>query len=181
MKTTACALGILMLAAAPAAAAPTQEDSGASASAGTQDPAADVTRPPSDPETASSDADTKEDAATNVEDSYPSRDMLDDVQAVIDSVRSKTAMPQDPLSHLSSQGSVHVVPISDLEGNDAYHAQSLTEVLRENAEVIAGIRDQIRLNIFARRALESAGFTAEDILTWETAGTEDVTIIVDDR
>lgn len=111
----------------------------------------------------------------------PSREMLHDFQTVIDSVRSKTPRPKDPLAHLDSEAEVTILPISRLEGGDAYHAQSLEEALEENQEIIVQLRDQIRMNIHVVRALESEGFTADDVLTWETAGTDDVTVVVDDR
>jgi len=180
MKPTTHILGVALLAAAPVAAAPTQEDIDAREPADIEVPRGDVVEKviptPSDRDR----TDTR-DAADMGPVPDLSREMLDDIQAVIDSVRSKTAMPDEPLSHLASEASVHILPISGLEGHQAYHAQTLREVLRENHEIIADIRDQIRLNIFAMRALQDEGFAAEDVLTWETAGTDDVTIVVDDR
>jgi len=110
----------------------------------------------------------------------PSQEVFDDVQAVIASARSKTPMPDDPLDHLSAESEVHVLPVSTLEGAEEFHALPLSEVLRENSGILAEARDQIRLNIFVDRALEDAGYTIDDVVTWETAGTDDVTIVVDD-
>ncbi|MGR3455769.1 hypothetical protein [Pseudooceanicola sp.] len=128
-----------------------------------------------------------EDATAQVEEERPrdpvpdpSQEMFDDVQAVIASARSKTPMPDDPLDHLDAESEVHVLPVSTLEGTEAFHALPLSEVLRENREILEEARDQIRQNIYVNRALESAGYTLADVVTWETAGTDDVTIVVDD-
>lgn len=145
---------------------------------------ADVTIPrgeivePADPGEGVSRKDTLEAEGTGPD---PSLVMFDDMQAVIDSVRSKTPMPEEPLAHLDGQKEVHVLAVSELPGQDAYHAQTLDEVLRDDHEAIAAIRDEIGLNIYAVRALNGAGFSPDDVLTWETAGTDDVTIVVDDR
>jgi len=114
-------------------------------------------------------------------DNGQSEEMLSNVQAVIASVRSQSTMPDEPLSHLRSTEEVRIVPFSSLPGQDEPHSPTLDEALSENAEAIAAIRGEIGSNIYAMRALEADGMTADDVLTFETAGTQQVTIIVDDR
>ncbi|WP_375175025.1 hypothetical protein [Pseudooceanicola sp.] len=111
----------------------------------------------------------------------PSLAMFDDRQSVIDSVRSKTAMPDDPLSHLQTKENVRILELSELEGADTYHLQTLDEVLQENRATIDEIRRQARANIFVVRAFEDEGYPVGKTLTWETAGTAIVTFVVDDR
>ncbi|EAQ02268.1 hypothetical protein OB2597_19336 [Pseudooceanicola batsensis HTCC2597] len=177
--TTTFLTGLGTLAIGTAVAAQTQQDIEAQEPADIEIPRGEVVEEvvPTPPEDA---AQENSETAERGPEPDPSREMFDDMQAVIDSVRSKTAVPQDPLAHLETVAEVHILPVSDLEGTQDYHAQSLREVLRENREIIADIRSQIGLNIFAVRALESEGYAAEDVLTWETAGTDDVTIVVDD-
>lgn len=117
----------------------------------------------------------------------PSVAMLGSVRQVIDSIRSKTAMPQNPLEYLEDTDNVQIIPFSALEGMDRDYDvtvrgdKSVDQALRENRETIFRIRDQLRTNFAAMRALETAGFTADQVLTWETSGTALLAIVVDDR
>lgn len=130
---------------------------------------------------------SEEELAKYWSDVDPSVIMLDSVRQVIDSIRSKTVMPQKPLEHLQKPSNVRIILFSDLQGKDrAYDVtargeKTVDEVLWENRETILKIRDQLRVNFAAVRALDAAGFTADQVLTWETAGTELLAIVVDDR
>ena len=107
--------------------------------------------------------------------------MLDTVPALIESIRSKTATPEQPLAHLETARHVVIIPFTTLEGSGRDHDLTVNEALRQNAGTIREIRDQIRLNVHAVRALEAEGYSADQVLTWESSGTEVLAIVVDDR
>lgn len=108
-------------------------------------------------------------------------EMLDTLRSVVDSIRSKTAMPERPFAHLGRDEEIHIIPISAVEERDPGAEMTLDEALAENREAIDAIRDQVRLSIHAVEALEAEGYAADQVLTWEFAGTEDLAIVVDDR
>ena len=108
-------------------------------------------------------------------------EMLTTRRAVIDSIRSKTAMPERPFAHLDETEEIRIISLSTVETTEEGHDLTLTEALVTNLGTIRDIRDQIRLNIHAVRALEAEGYTADDVLTWEFGGTAGLAIVVDDR
>ena len=107
--------------------------------------------------------------------------MLDTVPAVIDSVRSKTPMPDEPLSHLESVSQVRILRLTELEGGKPALMQTLDEEIRAHREELEVALDQARTNMIVRRAFEQEGYSLDNLLTWETGGTTVATFVVDDR
>ncbi|MEQ8895561.1 MAG: hypothetical protein RID23_00595 [Roseovarius sp.] len=111
----------------------------------------------------------------------PSLEMVNDMRKLLDSIRSKTPRPKEPLSHLDSLEDVYVLPLSAVEHQESEDGPTLDEVLQANQEAVAEYRQQLGENELVLTKLEEAGFTPADVLTWETAGTEVATVVVDDR
>ena len=111
----------------------------------------------------------------------PSFAMLNDRRKLMDSIRSKTAQPDEPLSHLDSLRDVYILPLSAVAEQGNYDGPALDEVLRDRSDIVAEYREQMGSNPLVRVKLDEAGFTQADVLTWETAGTEVATVVVDDR
>ncbi|MEQ8294004.1 MAG: hypothetical protein RIA08_17510 [Roseovarius sp.] len=111
----------------------------------------------------------------------PSYEMLNDKRKLMDSIRSKTAAPDEPLSHLEHLTDVYVLPLSEVKDQGNYEGPPMDEVLQDRHDIVDDYRNQMNRNPLVRLKLDEAGFTHEDVLTWETAGTVVATIVVDDR
>lgn len=106
--------------------------------------------------------------------------MLNDMTGVVQSIRSKSAMPSDPLSHLDSILEVHFVKLSSIAVKSDLSELSADEQLRDYDEGISNARAHIGKNEYVMNALHNRGYELQDVVTWETGGTADVLIVVDD-
>lgn len=111
----------------------------------------------------------------------PSYEMLNDRRKLADSIRSKTAAPDAPLSHLEDLADVYILPLSEVKEQGNYEGPPMDEILEGKQDMVAAYRSQMANNQLVRLKLDEAGFTHEDVLTWETAGTAVATVVVDDR
>ncbi|WP_284164763.1 hypothetical protein [Frigidibacter sp. SD6-1] len=106
---------------------------------------------------------------------------------MIDSIRSKTALRQDPLEQLQYSGGVRILRFSRLAGEDRdytvtpYGDRSVDQRLKENRDTIIGSRNQLRVSPIAMRALDREGFSLDQVITRETGGTALLAIVVDER
>ncbi|KZY34510.1 hypothetical protein A3731_18930 [Roseovarius sp. HI0049] len=111
----------------------------------------------------------------------PSYEMLNDTRKLMDSIRSKTAQPDEPLSHLDNLTDVFILPLSKVKDEGNYEGPPMDEILAGKQDMVAEYRSQMANNQLVRLKLDEAGFSHEDVLTWETAGTAVATVVVDDR
>ncbi|MWD28910.1 hypothetical protein E0K89_015635 [Aquicoccus sp. SCR17] len=176
-RRTLVALTLFLTATQPLAAQVTQQDMEAEAEE-TVNPSTEDIVEPAGPAGSPEAAEAEGDTSSALE---QARTMLDDMTGVVQSIRSKSEMPSDPLSHLDSILEVHFVKLSSITVKSDLSELSADEKLRDYDEGISNAQAHIGKNEYVMNALHNRGYELQDVVTWETGGTADVLIVVDDR
>lgn len=100
---------------------------------------------------------------------------------VVASVQNGDRSAEGAFDEVSEETSIETVLLSELQGEGAENAASLDQVLEQESSEIAIWHAEIAGNTALHDELEQQGFSASDVVAWNTDGSGEVTLVVDDR
>ncbi len=90
-----------------------------------------------------------------------------------------TAGAAAEIEALDAEITVDTVLLSEVEG--AEQAEALDNALNTQADAMVSFHDAIEANTSLTAALDAEGFTADDVVGFESEGEGNVTLVIDDR
>ncbi|QQA43690.1 hypothetical protein [Pelagovum pacificum] len=84
-------------------------------------------------------------------------------------------------SDVTEESQVDWVRLSDLQGEGADQGSGLDQALTDQEDRLADIRSQIESNDVLSGALEEQGYTADQVVAWNTDADGQTTLVIDDR
>jgi len=90
-----------------------------------------------------------------------------------------TAGASAEIEGLGEEVTVDTILLSEIEGDDAGNA--LDNAINAQADAMVGFHDAIEANSDLTAALDAEGYTAEDVVGFQSEGEGEVTLVIDDR
>ena len=95
--------------------------------------------------------------------------------------KTESANWASSISGLTGTPDIEIVKLSELKGEGAENSAALDKALTDTASDAGAARAAIEANAELKGALEAESFTSQDVVAVQVEGSNQVTLVVDDR